>query len=250
MTASLGNRMKRYEEVNRYFLTPRSCVIIRVDGRAFHSLTKSMKKPFDDDMMSAMVDAAETVARQMQGFKLGYVQSDEASFFLTDFDKLETQGWFGYELNKMVSISASLMASSFLTEMVGARLTTVPTFDSRAFNIPSAEVANYFLWRAQDWERNSLQMYAQSIFSHNQLQNKRKDQIHEMLHQKGKNWATDLSDVERNGTFLVRGEQDAGNIVISSSVLPKYSNIVDLVGPFIADYVGKITSQFGTKDST
>ena len=53
------------------------------------------------------------VSQEMQGFKGAYIQSDEVTFMLTDFDGHETQGWFGYELNKIVSISASLMTAHF-----------------------------------------------------------------------------------------------------------------------------------------
>ena len=45
---SLGDRMKGYENISRFYLTRRSPVIIRVDGKAFHTFTRGLKRPFDD----------------------------------------------------------------------------------------------------------------------------------------------------------------------------------------------------------
>ena len=105
---SLGDRIKRYEAVSRHTLTPNTPLFIRVDGRAFHTLTKSCDKPFDFNLVDAMTHAAKETAKEMQGFKLGYVQSDEATFMLSDFDRITSEGWFGYDLNKVVSLSAAL----------------------------------------------------------------------------------------------------------------------------------------------
>ena len=111
--SNIGERIKRYEKAYDFKLTPRSCLFIRVDGKAFHTFTKHCAKPFDHALMDAMEGAARATADEMAGFKLGFVQSDEATFMLTDFDRHETQGWFGYELNKVVSISASLFTAHF-----------------------------------------------------------------------------------------------------------------------------------------
>ena len=196
---SLGDRMKRYEASSHYQLPPRSCCIIRCDGRAFHSFN-SLKKPFDQGFINAMVSSAVLAYEDMQGFKLAYTQSDEVSFLLTDFDTIQTQGWFGYDLAKVVSTSASLMSVHFnsLFRLMEGQTLKLATFDSRAFVIPKTDVANYFLWRARDWERNSLQMYSRSFF------NKGREDMHEMLHSVGKNWATDLTPQLKNGTFITK----------------------------------------------
>lgn len=226
----LGNRMKQYESVQTSnCLMRRMPVIIRVDGRAFHTLTASMDKPFDQLFMDWMVDSAKSAAEEMQGFKCGYVQSDEASFLLTDFDSFTTEPWFGYDLCKVVSISASLMTVEFSNRLP---LRKRVTFDARAFNVPLDDVANYFLWRAKDWERNSLQMYCQAHFSHKQLHSKGHEEMHEMLHGIGKNWTKDLSEIERNGTFLIKvpGGRD---IIERTDVNPHYADIANLLKPLL-----------------
>lgn len=40
-------RMKEYEAVSKTRLTKRMPVIIRVDGRAFHTFTRGFNKPYD-----------------------------------------------------------------------------------------------------------------------------------------------------------------------------------------------------------
>ncbi|MHC4370213.1 MAG: tRNA(His) guanylyltransferase Thg1 family protein [Planctomycetota bacterium] len=203
---ALGNRMKaNYEQRYKIGLTRRTPVIIRVDGRAFHTLTRNCKRPFDADVMDSMIWGARQVLNLAQGAKLAYVQSDEASFLLTDYDGLQTEAWFGNDLCKIVSVSAALMTQGFNQAMQRrSPFSPMGDFDSRAFNIPKAEVTNYFLWRAQDWARNSLSMYAGHYFSHSQMHKRNQDDLHEMLHGIEKNWTTDLTDREKNGTFVIR----------------------------------------------
>jgi len=225
MPNSLGDRMKNnYELRARHYLTRRTPVIVRVDGRAFHTLTRDFQKPFDYKLMEAMVVTAMDLFADAQGCKMAYVQSDEISLVLTDYDNLQTEGWFNYNQSKIESISAARATASFNRCL---RLMSRPgdaTFDARAFNIPDDEVANYFLWRAQDWHRNSITMYAQAYFSHRELHGKSCADMHEMLHTKGRNWAT-LLDTVKNGTFIIRRD---GAIEPGDTILPKWGPIYDL----------------------
>lgn len=196
---TLGNRIKEYEAVSRYMLMNKSYVVVRVDGKAFHTFTKDMNKPFDEKFIEAMVKAGEETSKVIMGFKLGYHQSDEFTFILSDRDSDETESWFNNNLSKIVSVTASTFTAFFNKELRG----TTATFDCRAFNVPEDEVANVLIWRQRDWERNSLMMYALSMFSHKELKGKKKQDIHEMIYQKGENWAN-LADHLKNGTFITR----------------------------------------------
>ena len=51
---TLADRMKRYEQASKFYLTRRIPVIIRLDGKAFHTFTKGLKKPFDDVLNRTM----------------------------------------------------------------------------------------------------------------------------------------------------------------------------------------------------
>jgi tRNA(His) 5'-end guanylyltransferase len=217
---SLGDRVKRYERATEHYLTPNMPVIIRVDGKAFHTWTKGMGKPFDGALIAAMQLATRSTAKEMSGFKLAYTQSDEATFLITDTDTHQTQGWFGYSLNKIVSVTASLFAGFFNDEL--RNLTFTPAaFDARAFSVPADDVPNVFVWRQQDWARNSISMFARSHFTHSQLQGQPLSIVHEMLYDKGLNWAH-CSEEEKNGTFVDRG----GNFI---SELRSYYGIKALI---------------------
>jgi tRNA(His) 5'-end guanylyltransferase len=194
----LGNRMKRYEISSRHYLVPKGYVLIRVDGKAFHTLTRGMDRPFDRKLIDAMVYAAEKTSKDMMGFKLAFTQSNECTFCITDTQKLDSQLWFDGEVEKICSVTASLYTYHFNRALDTEK---VAAFDARCFNIANCDVANNFVWRQRDWERNSLQMFGRSFFSHKEMQNKDGMTIHEMLFKKGQNWAN-LEDVYKNGTFI------------------------------------------------
>ena len=203
MPDSLGDRMKDYENVSRIYLPRRLPVIIRVDGRAFHTFTKGFQKPFDEVLARAMRETAATLCKEISGAKLAYTQSDEISVLVTNHDTIDTQPWFDNNLQKLVSLAASIATRGFDNAFQGAvseynesfdqfntyvRALHKATFDARAFVIPEDEVCNYFIWRQQDATRNSIQMVAQSLYSHKELQNKNCDTLQEMIFQKGINW--------------------------------------------------------------
>lgn len=201
MFDTLGDRMKEnYEDRSRLKLTRRMPVILRVDGRAFHTVTKKLKAetPFCVKLSQNMKDAASALFKDVQGATFGYLQSDEFSIFIKDYTKLTTAAWFDYNVQKMTSIAASIMSSNF-SLAVGMPV----QFDARVFNIPKEEVVNYFIWRQKDWIRNSVSMLARSHFSHKELNNKTIPDMHEMLHLKGINWAN-CADWQKNGWYVNR----------------------------------------------
>lgn len=197
---SIGDRMKGYEKAGQTYLPWRLPVIVRVDGKAFHTWTRGLEKPFDHTLVKWMNEAALALCREMQGAKLAYIQSDEISIFLHNFTSLASEPWLGNEIQKVVSVSAGI-ASSVITHLSGRRA----TFDSRVFLLPEAEVANYFLWRQQDATRNSIQMLTRSLYSHKQCDRKDTNEMQEMCFQKGHNW-NDLPAHLKRGRCAIRSE--------------------------------------------
>ena len=230
---SLGDRMKNnYENVNRFYLTRRMPVIIRVDMKAGHTFTRGMKKPFDDIFVKTMQDTMKYLCANIQGCVLGYTQSDEISLVLTDYAELTTDAWFGNNLQKMCSISASMATlafnKAFNDNIVGyidshfdtncdvtkdlAEYTKIlinarnkgAMFDSRVFTIPKEEVCNYFIWRQQDATRNSIQSVGQANFSQRELNGKSCNAIQDMLMtQKGINW-NDYATTLKRGSCCIK----------------------------------------------
>ena len=187
---SLGDRMKRYESVSSSVVGFRTPVIIRLDGKAFHTYTKGFEKPWDRRLQCAMTDTCETLMEEVQGCKVAYTQSDEISLLLTDYGSIQTQPWFDNKIQKMVSVSASIATFAFNKSMEEQGITGKRAlFDSRVFSLPKEEVNNYFCFRQQDSQRNSISSLAQSLFSHKQLQGLSANQMQDlMLSEKGINW--------------------------------------------------------------
>lgn len=204
----LGDRMKRnYENRTRIYLPRRTYTVVRVDGKAFHFYTRDCRRPFDADLMADMDAAALALCREIEGARLALVQSDEISVLLTDFGSAQTEAWFDGNLQKIVSLSASIATAAFNAAR-RSRATNeekLAYFDSRAFTIPEpGEVFNYFLWRQQDATRNSIAMAAQSHFRHEELAGKSSDALQEMLwRERGVNW-NDYPDGFKRGRCVVR----------------------------------------------
>lgn len=234
MNDSLGDRMKQpYENRTRAFLPRRTYTIIRLDGKAFHTYTRGLEKPFDKGLIEDIDSAVKAILPEIQGAQFAYVQSDEVSILLTDFEKPTTCAWFDGNVQKICSVSASLMTREFdlfrtvrklnrwikengpiVSAEYDSTINENAAFDARAFTIPyPTEVYNYFVWRNQDAARNSLSMVAQSLYSHKDLQGKNGSQQQEMIFQKGINWA-DYDDGLKNGRLITR------EIVVPEGVTP------------------------------
>lgn len=200
-----GNRMKGYENVFRQILPQRLPVIIRIDGAHFHTYTRGMTKPFDELLIKAFWETSKYLAQNIMGCKLIYHQSDEISILLTNYDKLTTQSWFENNLQKIVSVSASMATAKF-NEVVKEYYQDKPlaTFDSRAWVLPHDEVTNYFLWRQQDATKNSVSMVAQANFDHKELQGLSGSQLQDKLFlEKGINW-NDLPTWQKRGACITK----------------------------------------------
>lgn len=225
---SLGDRMKgNYEDRAKTYLVRRMPVVIRLDGKAFHTFTRGFDKPFDDVMMQTMQQTTLKLCQEIQGCVFGYTQSDEITLILVDYNDISTDAWFDYSTQKMCSVAASMCTLYFnqiFSEMVDvfiANSDVTPEeeklekvynraiekgamFDARAFNIPVEEVTNCVLWRQQDATRNSISSLAQSKFSHKELQGKNSSQMQDMLMEKfGINW-NNLTIPQKRGTAVYK----------------------------------------------
>lgn len=243
----IGKRMKEnYEQISKYKLTRRLPVIIRVDGKAFHTFTRGFKKPFDDILVESMQQTMKYLCENIQGAVFAYTQSDEISILLCDYKRLNSSAWFDNEVQKMCSISASMATLEFnrrfkandnvqrtiLTErfshaedfkdfpfpeetidyanVLCKSIEKGAMFDSRCFTIPESEVANYFYWRQLDATRNSIEMVGHCNFSQKELNGKTCNMIQDMLHeQKGINW-NDFPTHLKRGSCCYKKEMDNG----------------------------------------
>lgn len=216
---NLEDKCLYYRGLTDYKLLPGSYVIVMLDGRSFSKLIKNkFNKPFDDNFIGMMNETAKYVCENVQGCKLAYVQSDEISLMLTDFDTPTTDAFFGYRLCKMQSIIASLATAKFNQLMLSHNLekhsydtlledgvdtlysvkdaikavdnATLYQFDCKCWNVPNInDVFAWFLYRQIDCVRNSKQQTAQTYLPHKMLLNLDTDaQLRLLIEEKGIDW--------------------------------------------------------------
>ena len=212
MIDKLGDRMKSfYEDRAKTYLLRRTPVVVRIDGKAFHTLTKGFKKPYDTVLEAAMRNTMLYLCKNVQGCVFGYTQSDEISLVLNDYQKITTDAWFDYSVQKLCSVTSSMATLAFNKNFYNEHVAWVGAtvmdsanyniqeahnraikqgalFDARCFNIPKEEVVNYLIWRQQDATRNSINSTGQQYYSPKELHGKKPNEVQEMLFQKGVNW--------------------------------------------------------------
>ena len=223
---TLGERMKEYEFQSRTRLLRRTPVIVRLDGKAFHSFTRGFDKPFDENLMRIMQDTTKMLCENIQGCVFGYTQSDEITLVLIDYQNIESCAWYDNQVQKIVSVASSMATNFFnksLVDEIEYEKTKINpndtkvnlmqdklfkgTFDARAFNLPAHEVINNIIWRQQDATRNSINSLAQSLFSHKQLQGLNCKTVQDkMLVEKDVNW-NNLTTPQKRGTAVLKNEE-------------------------------------------
>lgn len=241
----LGIRIKQYEaQTTKTTLMPGLPVYARIDGRAFHTFCRGLKKPFCYELVETMQEVTKFLVEETHA-QLGYVQSDEISLCWLDIDKAPFDG----KLFKLQSVLASLATSKFVNyitekyynayfnfksmegkqdphcEHWGYQMDCeawyplydkcrkiIPSFDCRVFQLPNEmELANTFVWREIDAVRNSVSMLAQANFSHKELQGKDRKAMLTMLEEKGIRWNELEDDLKRGAYFkrvLIKKELD------------------------------------------
>ena len=203
---TLADRMKLYEKVYSDRLDPELPIVIRVDGKNFSKYTKQFQKPFDMMLVHTMQHCAERLANELQGFQLAYHQSDEISFLITKRPTCNSEVAFGGKVNKINSLCASYMSGYFNRYISDyTEINKLAFFDCRCFNVPHADVTNYFLHRARDWKRNSVTMLGREHFSQKEMHGKNGSTVKFMLAtQKDVHWGK-LVDELKYGTFTYKG---------------------------------------------
>lgn len=226
-TIYLADRMKNYENVTRNYLVCRTPVVIRLDGKAFHTFTRGFRKPFDPILTKTMQRTMKYLCENIEGCVLGYTQSDEITLILCDYRKLNTNAWFDNNIQKIVSVSASMATFAFnrcfadefaefanqlevedsqtfsrICKCYDTAIERGALFDSRVFNLPKEEVNNCLVWRQQDAVRNSIQAVAQFNFSEKQLYGNNCNRLREMLLEKDIIWEDFDTELKRGSCCI------------------------------------------------
>ena len=202
MVDKLGDRMKLYEQMEAgRKLKPGLPICIRVDGRAFHTFTRGMKRPYDKEMSEAMIYTMKNLVEETDAC-IGYVQSDEISLVLSDMKAPLFDG----KIAKLNSVIASMATAYFNEYIHNTSYSEKPLafFDCRCWNVPNRiEAVNNILWREFDATKNSISMAARSVYSDKQLLGKNSSEKQDMLMEKGINW-NDYPVFFKRGTYARR----------------------------------------------
>lgn len=205
----LGVRMKDYEATSKTRLLKGMPVIVRVDGKAFHTYTKDCERPFDEELAQAFWYATKETCKEFAGVKIAYHQSDEVSFLLMNYNKVTTQPPYNNEVQKLTSLFASKFTLHFNYFMwQRGHWNRKAEFDARVWNLPEHEVCNYFIWRSVfDAQRNSVSMLAQANFSHKSLQNLSTKKLQEkLILEKGIDWNS-LPVWQKRGVAIIKKQE-------------------------------------------
>jgi tRNA(His) 5'-end guanylyltransferase len=196
-----------HEDRLKIFLVRKVPVIVRLDGKAFHTFCKRFEKPYDATFNDCLSNTMTYLCKHIQGCVYGQRYSDEISLLLLDTRDPNTEAYFDYEIQKMTSVIAGMCSVEFCRQLLitdSSKLPldkTFPSFDCKVFNIPNFEIVNYFWDRSLDCVRNSIQGLARTKFNHKQLICINSEQMQEMLFSEyGINWAN-LPQQQKSGVY-------------------------------------------------
>ena len=198
---SIGDWMKSFETKERFI--PGVPIIARIDGRAFHSFTRGMDRPYDIGLIMCLQDAMKFVFEESNA-RIGYHQSDEISLLFYSANP-QSQVYFDGRKQKMISMLAADVTSAFTLAAMDHWPEKVkrmhPRFDCRVYQYPVGVVPFYFRWRVRDAVKNSISMAASHYYSNQQLHGKNSAERQDMLIAKGVNW-NNYPRYFKEGTFI------------------------------------------------
>lgn len=216
---TLSDRMKNYEAASNYVLPTNLPIVVRIDGNAFHTVTKKLDKPFDKDFRNAMEYVTKKLCSEVTNCTYGYCESDEISLIINSY--FESM-YFGNRVEKLCSILASkatIYFNNYILDLLQniddpKRLDVFrhikelnPIFDCRCFVVPLDDIPNYILYRVRDSYRNCVNSYSQANFGHKQIQGISQGELIEMLNDKGVNWDK-VDKKEKYGIEVVKVSVD------------------------------------------
>lgn len=200
-----GKEMKMHERNVPDYIPNEESILIRLDGRAFHSFTRGLARPFSPILRECMTETTKHLAKTFNA-KLAFVQSDEITL-LIGYKVGEAEHMFRGKRDKLISLSsaeATLFFNDQIREKIPEKARMRPLFDSRITRCANPEIQMLnFRWRQMDCVRNAIAMIAQANIPHSQLQGKNIQTQIAMLRDRGVQYES-FSEFERLGTFVRR----------------------------------------------
>ena len=203
----LGDRCKAFELAEAGRRAMRGLPLLaRLDGRAFHTFTRGLRRPYEHGMSMAMIETTRYLVQDMIA-AIGYTQSDEITLAWYEPSQSATDYAFDGRFQKLASVLAGMASARFcqlLAAHLPGKVDETPHFDCRVWQVPTlADAADVFVWREDDATKNSISMAAGAHYSDRELDGKNSSAKQEMLFQKGINW-NDFPSFFKRGTYLQR----------------------------------------------
>ncbi len=203
----LGDRCKQFEqaEAGRRAVCGRP-LLARLDGRAFHTFTRTMKRPYEPAMSRCMIETARFLVQEMTA-RVGYTQSDEITLAWYEPSESVTEYAFDGRFQKLASVLAGLASARFgqlVARELPDYLALTPHFDCRVWQVPTlADAADVFVWREDDATKNSVSMAAGAQYGDRELHGVDSAGKQALLRKKGIDW-NDYPAFFKRGTYLQR----------------------------------------------
>lgn len=207
---AFGDKVKALEALSaKEVLDENSPICIRIDGKAFHTFTKGLARPYDERLSQAMINTMNFLVEKTDA-RLGYTQSDEISLVYFKMSNYQ-QTYFGSRVQKLISVLSSMATAKFNDEIrknIPEKEDIFAYFDCRAWNVPTLQdAADVFVWRQDDAIKNAVSMAASAHYSHKQLQNKSSLEKKQMLADKNINW-DQYPNFFKSGTFAMKKHKE------------------------------------------
>lgn len=201
-----GDKVKELESASaKVVLDENQPICVRLDGKAFHTFTRGLARPFDARLSKAMVDTMNYLVEKTDA-RLGYTQSDEITlvYFKT---APHQQTYFGSRVQKLTSVLASMATAKFNHEMsknIPEKSDVFAFFDCRVWNVPTLQdVADVMIWRQDDAIKNSISMAAHAEFGDKKIFGKNSKEKIDMLKEVGIDWSA-YPDFFKSGTYAMK----------------------------------------------
>lgn len=203
----LGDRCKEYEGAEAGRRAMRGLPLLaRLDGRAFHTFTRDLARPYEPAMSRCMIETARHLVAECNA-AVAYTQSDEITLAWYEPSGSERDYLFDGRFQKVASVLAGLASARFVqlvARELPAKADEVPHFDCRVWQVPTvADAVDVFVWREDDATKNSVSMAASAYYPPARLHGQDSAAKHELLHAVGVNW-NDYPAFFKRGTYLQR----------------------------------------------
>lgn len=206
----LGDMIKAEYERPATSITasPDTPLILRLDGRAFHTFTHGCDKPVDKRISTAIIYACGSLVGSFHA-EIGYCQSDEITLVLSPPDSPEGEYPFGGKIQKLCSVAAGFCTGAFMLSVPPILHERLPHFDCRVFSVPDMATANkVLLWREQDAIRNGIQALGQHVIGKKRLHGMSTKEVAKRLKEEHELEPMDYGSHFARGTYMKRIVKD------------------------------------------